>query len=761
MPVTNPSTPSDTLELAIGGMTCAACSSRLERVLNRREGVRAQVNLATETAHIHYDTARDTPKDLIQAIEKTGFSAVLAGESARKAQKAAQVRDVRALFTAFWISALLCAPLALQMPFMFLPHALETGQHDLFPRQLQWLLATPVQFWLGWRFYKGAFRSLRGGGANMDVLVCLGTSMAYFYSVFVTLSGRSDLHVYFEASAMIITLILLGKWLEARARAKTGEAIEALLRLSPQTALIEREGVLVEENIHAVLPGDVFVVRAGESIPVDGVVIEGQSAVDEAMLTGESLPQEKGPNDTVHAGTLNGMGCLRARATGVGAQTLLAGIIRRVEQAQGSKAPVQRLADRISGVFVPVVLVIALITFVMWWWVGGSFEKALICAVAVLVIACPCALGLATPTAIMVGTGLGARAGLLIKNAQALERTRHVTVVVLDKTGTLTEGRPRVTDLVVCAPPTAGVSVPDENALLAWVRALEEGSTHPLASAILQKANEEGITAAPLSTPPQTCPGQGLWAEHEGGRLRVGTARWLTEEGVFISQTVQAQIAALSAQGKTVMLLSHEAVLLGWLALSDTLRPDSAQAVAALTALGIEVWMLTGDHAGTAGAVASAVGIRHWKAELSPQDKADAVRAEVEKGRVVAMVGDGINDAPALAEASVSFAMGMGSDVALQTADVTLLRNTLWGVVNACALSKATLRRIRQNLFFAFFYNTAGIPFAALGFLNPVIAGAAMALSSVSVVSNALLLKRWRASGPSASFSQSERTTKP
>jgi P-type Cu+ transporter len=752
--MTAPDAPLTKLELAIGGMTCAACSSRLERVLNRRPGVKAQVNLATQTAVIQYEAGTETPERLIEAVAKTGFSARLAGESARRAQKETDLRERAGLFRLFWLSALLCAPLALQMPFMFFPGFLDPGQHDLIPRGWQWLLATPIQFGVGARFYQGAYRSLKGGSANMDVLVCLGTSMAYLYSAMVTLLGRHDLHVYFEASAMILTLILLGKWLEARARAKTGEAIEALLQLTPPTALIEENGQWVEKPVDAVLPGTIFRVRAGEAIPVDGEVLEGHSAADEAMLTGESVPQEKGPGDVIRAGTLNGLGTLKARATGVGAQTLLAGIIRRVEEAQGSKAPIQRLADRISGVFVPVVLIIALLTFGLWWGIGGDFEKALICAVAVLVMACPCALGLATPTAIMVGTGLGARAGLLVKNAEALEKTREISVLILDKTGTLTQGRPQVTDTVVCAPALKSLPIADENALLARAAGLELGSTHPLAEAILRKVKEEGIPPHIPEGTPQTHPGKGIEVLEGDMRLRLGTARWLISEGLVLSDAQQAQLNALAHQGKTVMLFACNHVLLGYIALADTVRLDSATAVAALKADGIEVWMLTGDQAGTARALAADVGIDHWKAECTPEDKANAVRAHIEKGRVVAMAGDGINDAPALAQASVSFAIGMGSDIALQTADITLLRNSLWGVHDARSLSKATVRRIRQNLFFAFFYNTIGIPFAALGWLNPVLAGAAMAMSSVSVVSNALLLKRWKPSSPSLPLSE-------
>jgi Cu+-exporting ATPase len=537
--------------------------------------------------------------------------------------------------------------------------------------------------------------------------------------------------VYFEASATVITLVLLGKILEARAKAKTSAAIEALAKLQPQVARIERDGALVDVAVATLIPGDVFVVRAGEAVPVDGEVIEGASFANESMLTGESLPVTKAAGDKVFAATLNGDGLLRCRATGVGSHTLLAGIIRLVEEAQGSKAPVQRLADKVAAIFVPVVTVIALLTFIAWWALAGDFTQALVNAVAVLVIACPCALGLATPTAIMVGTGQGARAGVLIRNAVALELAEKLKLLVVDKTGTLTEGRPVVTDVVK-------VGDGDTAILLQLAASLEQGSTHPLGAAIVARAKEDGLS---LSAPQNvvTTAGKGMAGEVDGRRVLVGSVAWMKEQG-----WAAPQADALADSGRSVVAVVADATLLGFIGIADPLRASSRAAVARLNRLGIEVVMLTGDNAGTAKAVAHEAGITHFEAEVLPGDKAAAVNKLRADGRLVGMAGDGINDAPALAAADVSFAMAAGSDVAMQAADVTLMRDDLNGVADAISLSRATLAKIRQNLFFAFIYNVLGIPLAAFGMLNPVIAGAAMAMSSVSVVSNSLLLKNWK-----------------
>lgn len=732
----------ESLELAIGGMTCAACSTRLEKVLNRLPGVQASVNLATERATLHFAPGALTLAQATAAVERAGFQASDARQLAREAERARHRAEWRVELRHFWIAAVLSLPLAAQMPAMFGLWPGGEVHHDLVPRWLQLLLATPVQFWIGARFYRGAWASLRGGGANMDVLVALGTSMAYFYSLVVTLADRHDLHVYFEASAMIITLVLLGKLMEARAKARTTAALDALLRLQPKMARIERDGELLEVPVESLQPGDLFVLRPGDAVPVDGVVEQGESAVNEAMLTGESLPIDKQAGDMVFAATLNGNGLLRCRATGVGAQTLLAGIIRLVEQAQGSKAPVQRLADRIAAVFVPVVVAIALLTFAGWWLASGDFQQALINAVAVLVIACPCALGLATPTAIMVGTGQGARAGMLVKNAEALELAERIGVLAVDKTGTLTEGLPAVTDVV----PAAGWT---HARLLAVAAALEQGSGHPIATAIVAAARAEALDL-PATEAVNAVGGMGIEGRIRGEAgvqaVLLGSPRFLLERGIGLAEAVSDDLAAA---GKTLVAVAVDGAFAGLIGVADRVRDDSAAAVARLQAKGVRVVMLTGDHPATAEAIARHTGITDWRAGVLPGDKAAAVEALRQAGNDtplrVGMAGDGINDAPALAAADVSFAIGVGADVAVEAADITLVRNSLHGVADAIDLSRATLSKIRQNLFFAFIYNVLGIPLAAAGMLNPVIAGAAMAMSSVSVVSNSLLLRRWRA----------------
>ena len=726
------------IELQIRGMHCAACAARIEKVLNQLPGVQAAVNFASERAVLRCAPEGAALPEILAAIEKAGFAAQpitglppLPDAAARQAEWQAELRR-------FWLAAALSLPLLAQMFFMFGggngPHG-----HPELPRLLQLALATPVQFWIGWRFYVGAWKSLRGGGANMDVLVVLGTSMAWAFSAVVTLFGLHQ-HVYFEGSAAVITLVLLGKLLEARAKARTSEAIEALVRLQPRTARIERDGQLQEVAVESLQPGDVVVVRPGDTVPVDGVVLSGASAVDESMLTGESMPVDKRPGDALYAATQNTYGMLRARVTGVGEQTLLADIIRLVAEAQGSKAPVQRLADRIAAVFVPTVCAIAVLTFFAWWW-QATLATAVINAVAVLVIACPCALGLATPTAVMVGTGLGARAGILIRNAEALERAGAVRVLAFDKTGTLTLGAPRVTDVLPAAAPAETV--------LRLAAALEHGSEHPLARAILACPEAAGSQAADDF---RAHPGAGVEGRVDGRRLRLGAPAWLNVSQI---PEMQAAIAELEQAGKTVVLLveipedeagSHDAParLLGAIAIADPLRPTTRAALARLAAMGLRRVMLTGDNPRTAAAIAAQAGIEEFQAAIPPAGKAKAVAALKRDGVLVGMVGDGVNDAPALAAADVSFAMGGGSDAAIAVADMTLMRNDLHAVADAIDLSRRTLARIRQNLFFAFVYNALGIPLAALGYLNPVLAGAAMALSSVSVVSNALRLRTWK-----------------
>ena len=740
----------DKVSLSITGMTCAACAARIEKVLQRTPGVTASVNLATETAQIQWTPGASTTEEVIATVERVGYGATVRIEHVDPAP--ARAAALRAEGRQLLIAALFTLPLMIEMVGML------GGEHvEILPRWLQWLLATPVQFWIGARFYRGAWHSLRSGGANMDVLVALGTSMAYGLSAVVTLLGLHHQHVYFEASAAIITLVVLGKWLEARAKGKTAGAIASLLALQPKTARIEVDGELRDVPIGQLKVGDRVIVRDGEAIPVDGEVIAGHASIDESMLTGESLPVEKAAGAKVYAATRNLRGSLTCKALRVGGQTQLAEIVRLVEAAQGSKAPIQRLADQISGVFVPVVLAISVLTFLASLAFGLDGTTSLVHAVAVLVIACPCALGLATPTAVMVGIGRGAQHGILFRDAAALERAQHTQVLVVDKTGTLTRGQPEVVDTVVFGDTTNAQ-------LLQWAASLEQGSTHPLANAVLLAAQQADVRALPVHGF-NTVAGQGVEARIDGvGQVRVGVAAWAATGLVGTTQsdgaTQQAAagdsppvalpdaqhtaLATFGERGLSLVAVSVDGVLRGLLGITDALRPTSAAAVAALQALNVKVVMLTGDQPGAAARIAEQCGIDEVHAGLLPADKAAYVTRLRDAGTVVAMVGDGINDAPALAAAEVSFAMGAGSDVAIDAADVTLMHSDLMAVVDAIALSRATLRKIRQNLFFAFVYNVLGIPLAAFGLLNPVIAGAAMAMSSVSVISNSLLLKRWR-----------------
>jgi Cu+-exporting ATPase len=711
-------------ELQITGMHCASCSARLEKALNQLPEVTAVVNIATEKASVTFNEASTDIPALIEAVRQTGFDAHVARDfAAEKKEKDALYRQEQ---MQFFISVALISPLLLEMVLMIL------GFHFMLPVWLQWLLATPVQFWAGARFYRGAYASLKSGGSNMDVLVALGTSAAYFLSVGIVLF---EVHqpVYFEASATLITLVLLGKLLEARAKGKASAALEALFNLQPKIAHVERNGEVIDVSAGQLRPGEVFIVRPGEGIPVDAVVLEGSSSVNESMLTGESLPQAKQVNDKVYAATLNQQGLLRCSAIAVGSQTQLAAIIRMVEQAQGSKAPIQKLADKISGIFVPVVLILALITFAAWWILGHDFSDALINAVSVLVIACPCALGLATPTAIVVATGRAAHAGILVKDAAALERAHQLNVLVLDKTGTLTEGVPALTDLL----PAADV---DAQQLLGIAAALAQHSTHPLSVALTTHARQQNI-APDTASDFNELAGNGLSGVIGGTKYLLGSPAFIAQSGSVALD--DAALLVLQQQGKSVIMVACDNTLLGSIAFADTLRSSSKTAVAKLRAMGIRVVMLSGDNEATARAIAQQAGIDEYLAEVLPQDKAHHVASFKNKGSVVGMVGDGINDAPALAAADVSFAMKSGSDIAIEAADITLMHNDLMSVVNAIDLSRVTLAKIRQNLFFAFAYNVLGIPLAAIGLLNPVIAGGAMAMSSVSVISNALLLKKW------------------
>ncbi len=721
-----------TVQLQISGMTCAACSNRIETLLNKLPGVSAMLNPATEVAHVNFNPALVTVEKLISTVTQAGYGASRISGSNQSEEQARKLAAYQKEFRIFWISVVLTLPFVLEMAMML------TGNHyGLLPRWLQWLLATPIQFWAGRRFYISAWRALRGGGANMDVLIALGTSMAYFFSATVTVL-QLDQHVYFEASAMIITLVLLGKLMEARAKRKTSAAIEALIKLQPKTARIEQNGEIVEIDIDMLRSGDIFLVRPGENLPADGLVIDGISSINEAMLTGESLPVTKQTGARVYAATQNQHGLLKCRATSVGANTQLAAIIHLVKTAQGSKAPIQRMADTVSGIFVPVVIGISVLTLGLVWWLTGHFVMALINAVAVLVIACPCALGLATPTAIMVGTGRGAQEGILVKNAAALELAEKIQVLVVDKTGTLTEGRPTVTDVIPVNPSS-------EHELLQIAASLEQGSEHPLAKAVLQYTSDLKIKLRPISNFASVT-GSGITADIDGISYIIGSPKFLSAKGAVLDQSC---ITTLQAEGKTVTVAAvnteSSIQIIGYLAIADPLRDTSIKAIKRIQQMGIKTVMLTGDNPITAAAIASQVGIDTFYAEVSPQDKAIEIERIKAGGQVVGMVGDGINDAPGLAVADVSFAVGAGSDIAIEAADITLMRNDLRSVADAISLSRNTLRKIRQNLFFAFFYNTLGIPLAAIGMLSPVIAGAAMAMSSVSVIGNSLLLKRWQA----------------
>ncbi len=720
-----------TTRLQLYKMTCTACGDHIEKALNALPGANAKVNVSTETGQIQYISGLTSPDQLIAAIREIGYDANIIGEASHDEEKARRLATYQTELRWFWISAILTLPLVLQMGAMFTDHDM-----DVLPRWLQWLLATPVQFWIGRRFYIGAWHALRSGGANMDVLIALGTSMAYFFSAVVT-AFSLDQHVYFEASAAIITLVLLGKLMEARAKGKTSEAIEALIKLQPKTAHVERNGQIVEIPADHLQIDDIYIVRPGENLPVDGIVIEGTSSINESMLTGESLPVNKQPGAKVFAATVNQQGLLKCRATDVGAHTQLAAIIRLVEEAQGSKAPIQRMADTIAGVFVPVVVVISILTLCITWWLTGAFVTALIHAVAVLVIACPCALGLATPTAIMVGTGRGAQAGILVKNAEALEHAEKIQTIIVDKTGTLTEGKPVVTDII----PTASL---DKTDFIQITASLEQGSEHPLARAIMELGKEMNLSLSPI-TDFMAIAGSGIEARLGNTRYILGSPAFLIQQDAQLDEN---KIKTLQSEGKTVIVVAADSDqnpnILGYLAIADRLRETSIKAIRQLQDMGIEVVMLTGDNAITAAAIAQSTGISKFRAEVLPQDKAAEVKKLKENGQFTGMVGDGINDAPALAAANVSFAIGAGSDIAIETADITLMRNDLSSVADAISLSRATLKKIRQNLFFAFVYNSLGIPLAAVGMLNPVIAGAAMAMSSVSVVSNSLLLKRWK-----------------
>ncbi|MDW8110557.1 MAG: heavy metal translocating P-type ATPase [Candidatus Bipolaricaulota bacterium] len=717
------------IALSIEGMSCASCVAKVEKALRSLPGVLdASVNLATQRATVRVIPAHVTREQLKEAVRRIGYDV----PEDRHDDHEAHLRHK------LIISALLTTAIFLLMyPGML---GLRLPIPDTLNYWLQLLLATPVQFWAGWPFYRGAWAAARRKTTDMNTLIAVGTSAAYVYSALLPLfSAHGHMDLYFDTSAAIVTLILLGRLLEARARGRTSEAIKKLIGLQAKTARVVRDGQEQQIPIEEVRVGDIVIVRPGEKIPVDGIVIEGASAVDESMITGESLPVEKRPGDEVIGATLNKTGAFKFRATKVGRETALAQIIQLVENAQASKPPIARLVDLIASYFVPAVIAIALVTFVGWYLISPpeiALTKALLNFVAVLIIACPCALGLATPTSIIVGTGKGAEHGILIRGGEALETAHKLTTVILDKTGTLTKGRPEVTDII----PISGVA---ESDVLRLAAIAERGSEHPLGEAIVKRAQEQNLQLEEAREF-VAVPGHGIRASLNGKRILLGNLKLMHDEQVALDG-LDRQAEALAEAGKTPVFVAQDGRAIGIIAVADTIKEGSREAVAALKRLGLEVVMITGDHRRTAESIARQVGIERVFAEVLPHEKAEIVKQLQAQGQRVAMVGDGINDAPALAQADVGIAIGTGTDVAMEASDITLVGGDLRGVVRAIALSRATVRNIWQNLFWAFVYNTVLIPVAALGLLNPVLAAAAMGLSSVSVVSNALRLRRFRA----------------
>lgn len=753
--------PTATVELPLLGMTCANCANTIQRRLNKTEGVvEATVNYANERATVTYLPGVATRDDLVAAVRKAGYDVVMPaantdsaneeGGDIEDAEAAARAAEVRHQWKRLIVGAVFTLPLFL------LSMARDFGlvgawAHATWVNWLFFVLATPVQFYVGWDYYTGAFKSLRNGSANMDVLVAMGSSVAYFYSVLVLIAltmGNHTFghHLYFETSAVIITLIVTGKLLEVRAKGRTSEAIKKLMGLQAKTARVVRNGIEADIPIAQVQRGDIVIVRPGEKIPVDGRVIDGHSTVDESMLTGESMPVDKSVGDTVTGATLNKQGLLKFEATKVGKETALAQIIRMVEQAQGSRAPIQRVVDQVSAYFVPAVIGLALLTFAIWYFSGAGFVPALLRLIAVLVIACPCAMGLATPTSIMVGVGKGAEAGILFKNSAALEQAQKLTAIVLDKTGTITRGQPAVTDVVVSSSTSLA-----QSDLLRLAASAERGSEHPLGESIVRAAQEAGLA---LSDPAQFegIAGHGIAAQVDGHKVLLGNLRLMEREQVLLNG-LGPKAEKLQSEAKTAMWLAVDGEASALIGVADTVKEGSREAVAALKEMGLLVVMMTGDNQATAEAIAREVGIDRVFAEVLPGDKASYVAKLQAEGYRVGMVGDGINDAPALAQADVGIAIGTGTDVAMETADVTLMRGDLRSVPQALHLSRATMRNIRQNLIWAFGYNVALIPVAAgvlaplpwvpdfLRQLNPILAAGAMAFSSISVVTNALRLR--------------------
>ncbi|RJR17891.1 MAG: copper-translocating P-type ATPase [Desulfobacteraceae bacterium] len=739
-------------EIPVTGMTCSNCAMTIERTLARKVPgvIRASVNFAAESAHVEYLPGITGLEDIVAAIEKAGYGAVIPDDSldTEDPELAAREAEIRIQLVKFLIGIIFAVPLfILSMGRDF--GLIGEWSHAPWVNWLFFLLASPVQFYTGWDYYRGGWKSVRNGSANMDVLVALGSSVAYFYSFALLVFPSMGHHVYFETSAVIITLIKLGKILESRTKARAGRAIKALMGLQPKTATIMRDGKEVEVPLVRVGLGDVALVRPGERVPVDGLVVEGVSSVDESMLTGEPMPVEKAAGSRVTGGTINGEGLLKVRAERVGKDTALAQIIRLVHEAQGSKAPIQALADRVAAVFVPGVILAAVITFIVWWALSGQLVAAMIRLVAVLVIACPCALGLATPTAIMAGTGRGAKEGILFKGGDALETASRLDIVVMDKTGTITVGKPALDKIVLAGSDDLG-----SEDLLLLAASVEKGSEHPLGRALVRAAQERGVA---LEEPSEfrAWGGMGVQGKVRGKLVLAGKPSWLRELSIDVD-VLESSIKILQDERKTVVAVAVDGKIAGLMALADGIKPESQSAISALKSMGIGVVMLTGDNLKTARAIAEGLEIDEVLAEVLPEEKSKKIRALKEQGARVCMVGDGINDAPALAQADLGIAIGTGTDVAMETGDVILARGELTGVPKALALGRATMRTVRQNLFWAFFYNVALIPLAAgvlypfeqlplfLRQLHPILAALAMAASSITVVSNSLRLQKAR-----------------
>lgn len=761
---------SSKVELKITGMSCAACSARIEKKLNKTEGIKsAFVNLATERAVVEYDN-KIKVSDILKLIKDLGYGAERIEEISQDNESKQREREIKTLKLTLIVSIVLSAPLLLSMILSVLKIPVLHFLHNPY---FQLLIATPVQFIIGFRFYKHAFYALRSKSANMDVLISMGTSAAYFFSLYnvffeeVPAGTMKDL--YFEASAIIITLILLGKYFEANAKSKTSDAIKKLMGLQAKTARVIRNGIEEDIPIEEVVVGDIVVVRPGEKLPVDGKIIEGSSSIDESMLTGESIPVEKKAGDYVIGATINKVGTFRFEAAKIGKDTALSQIIKMVEDAQGSKAPIQKIADKVSGIFVPIVVGIAILTFIIWFLITRNITHAIESSVAVLVIACPCSLGLATPTAIMVGTGKGAESGILIKGGEHLETAYKINTVVLDKTGTITKGQPEVTDIIVLknndstnksynesnsesnnksysdnikSNEISTNSASDKNEILKLAAMTEKSSEHPLGVAIYEHGKRKFNT---IDDPEkfEAIPGRGVKSVINNKEIYMGTRKLMNEQNITVGNDVEATIAKLENEGKTAMLMAIDNSLEAIIAVADTLKETSKEAINELQEMGIDVYMITGDNKRTANAIAKQVGIQNVLAEVLPENKAQEVEKLISNGKLVAMVGDGINDAPALATANIGMAIGTGTDVAIEAADITLMRGDLRTIPAAIRLSRKTMTKIKQNLFWAFFYNIIGIPFAAFGLLNPILAGGAMAFSSVSVVTNSLSLKRF------------------